>query len=48
MNYASHIKFVKNIVVSVTLGVAAVTTWAVTQSTTPTIEAATTQTATGG
>lgn len=48
MKQAAHIKLVKNIVVSLTLCVAAVATWAVTQTSTPTIEAASTHVATRG
>jgi len=46
MQQASRI-IVKNLVVALTLGVAAVATWAVTQSSAPTIEAATSQARSG-
>ena len=42
MHRATRI-IVKNLVVALTLGVAAVATWAVTQSSAPSIEAATSQ-----
>ena len=38
---------VKNLVVALTLGVAAIATWAVTKSNTPSIEAASSQVRTG-
>lgn len=40
MKQSSSRTFVKNIIVAVTLGVAAIATWAVTQSSVPQIEVA--------
>ena len=39
---ASSRAIVKNVIVAITLGVAAIATWAVTQTNVPTIEASTT------
>ena len=44
MKQLSYRTFVKNVIVAATLGVAAVATWAVTQSNAPVIEASSSQT----
>jgi hypothetical protein len=47
MKQSSYRALVKNIVVAVTLGVAAIATWAVTQSNVPQIEVASAQSING-